>query len=519
MAKKPYSKSTSKKNYLTPDLVNKVSDVFNALIFKGETFVPDEVKLATMTAWNDAIEKMKKDVSPSVIKAAEESVSVMFDGEPYEWVDTVNKTLDQYRRQSDVSLSRAKIDMLKMWYDMAYNDTRSFDIPWLRHMTIGEKFMPFHEKDERYIFKGFTNQSILAYAIEQKDGAHDNIVVFKGELEKLLAHDFKKDPENTKSSDEQSKSHVFSKLKGIPSLTSLFVPSGYTIWVTQAGLRWIGENGEKKPSAEVIIKENLKSVDNKSFVSHPVWAISAVEHLISKEAVESLSKLREVRSAKSDFVLKSEDEDLNDIIDRMIATQIEQQKITLHEGGNDAFYKVIEDSIRIPSRDQFTNPVARYATWTHELAHSTKHLLDRQGLNKFGSITYSIEEVVAESVANLMVRDLHEKMREQRGGLLSNEWEAFYHKYYENASDYGAGWGTKFNFKEHFEQIYSTDQDNKGKQMLSKMMGDVLNAMMVIKNGAINDLEITTELRMQKKEENLDKSRSKARVYDSGLGM
>ncbi|WP_429037587.1 zincin-like metallopeptidase domain-containing protein [Aeromonas media] len=519
MAKKPYSKSKAKKSYLTPDLVNKVSEVFNALIFKAAKFDPEEVKLLTLNAWNEAVEKMKADVSPSVIKDAEESVSVMFDAEPEQWVESVNKTLDKYRRQSDVSLSRAKIDMLRMWHDMAYGDQRSFDIPWLRHMTVGEKFMPFLEKDERYVFKGFTNQSILAYAIEERDGAHDNVVLFKGELEKLLAHDFEKNPDDPKSTDEQRKSHVFGKLKGIPSLTSLFVPSGYTTWVTESGQKWVGENGEKKPSVETIMRENLKAHENKTFVSHPVWTISSIEHLISKDAVEALSKLREVRAKKSDFVLKPEDTDLNDVIDNLINKQVEQQKITCYEGGNQAFYKPVEDTMRIPTREQFVNPVARYATWSHELAHSTKHMLGRPALNKFGSVPYGIEEVVAESVANLMVKDLHEKMTEIRGGKLPDEWQGFFDNYSKNATSYGAGWGGKFDFKQHFERIYNTDQDNKSKQILSKMMGDVLNAMMLIKNGAINDLEVTTEFRNEKLKENIEKSRSRSAERDSEPGI
>lgn len=509
MAKKPFSKS--KKNYLTPDLVNKVSELFNSLVFKAATFEPEEVKSLTMTAWNEAIEKMKADVSPSVLKEANAAVEVMFDGEPSLWVVNVNKTLDNYRRQSDVSLSRAKVDMLRMWHDMAYGESRKFDIPWLRHMSIGEKFTPFMEKGERYIFKGFTNQAILAYSMESKDLGHDNIVLFKGELETLLAHDFVKNKEDTKSTDEQRKSHVFSKLKGIPSLTSLFVPSGYTTWVTQSGQRWVGENGEKKPSVETIMRENLRAIDNRTFVSHPVWAISAIEHLISPEAVGKLNELRDLRSKKSDFVLKMEDVDLNDIIDNLIEKQISEQKITHYEGGNEAFYRPMDDSIRIPTRDQFVNPIARYATWTHELAHSTKHLLDRPALNKFGSVLYGIEEVVAESVANLMVKDLHEKMVEKRGSDLPEEWQAFFDDYHKNSTVYGAGWGTKFNFKENFEAIYNTDQDSKGKQIITKMMGDVLSAMMVIKNGAINDLEITPELRASSLTKNIEKSRERSK--------
>ncbi|MNR53485.1 hypothetical protein D3C85_1735070 [compost metagenome] len=49
------------------------------------------------------------------------------------------------------------------------------------------------------------------------------------------------------------------------------------------------------------------------------------------------------------------------------------------------------------------------------------------------------------------------------------------------------------------------------------MMGDVLNAMMLIKNGAINDLEVTAEFRDEKRKENIEKSRSRSASNDSEL--
>jgi len=516
MAKKPTSnKSTSsyKKNYLTPDLINKVSDVFNNAVFSQRTWDPEVVKKLTMDAWEQASEKLKTECTSAVVNDANEQIQKMFDCPVENWIDSVNETLNKYRRQSDVGLSRARIDLLRLWHDIAYGEKRKWDIPWLRHMTLGEKFMNFYEKDERYVLKGFTNQAILAYAVEHSDKDTDSIIIFKGDLEKLLLHDFVKDEDSKKTLDEQRKSHALSKLKGNPSVTSLFVPSMYDVWINQDGSPWRSSSGEKRPTPEEISSSGLKKGERVTFVSHPVWSMKEIEHLISDDAKSKLSELRSLRSMKSDFILKEEDKDLDLLIDSLIRQQVKEQSIVVTESGNEAFYRPLKDTIHVPTKEQFVNPIARYATWSHELAHSTKHLLGRKGLNTFGSMKYGIEELVAESTAHLMVKDLHEKITNIRGGELPQEWADYFEDYYENAKNYGAGWGTKFDFSKNFEQIQNADNTHKNLQILPTMMNDILNAMQLIKSGLYNDKELSFEIRKTALNENL----SKDRKNDNGL--
>ncbi len=73
----------------------------------------------------------------------------------------------------------------------------------------------------------------------------------------------------------------------------------------------------------------------------------------------------------------------------------------LDNGGDQAFYRPLTDSIHLPKRGNFESAGEYYATLYHELTHSTGHQsrLNRPTLTEvvpFGSETYSKEELVAE---------------------------------------------------------------------------------------------------------------------------
>lgn len=70
------------------------------------------------------------------------------------------------------------------------------------------------------------------------------------------------------------------------------------------------------------------------------------------------------------------------------------------EGGNQAAYSPLTDTIQMPPRSLFVSEENYYATLFHEMTHSTGHhsRLDRgfSKANPFGSHAYSQEELVAE---------------------------------------------------------------------------------------------------------------------------
>ena len=72
-----------------------------------------------------------------------------------------------------------------------------------------------------------------------------------------------------------------------------------------------------------------------------------------------------------------------------------------------AYYSPLLDYISIPALCEYKNPEEYYSTQFHELAHSTGHSdrLNRSGitqLTRFGSHTYSKEELVAEMAAAML---------------------------------------------------------------------------------------------------------------------
>ncbi|HGM5958007.1 TPA: zincin-like metallopeptidase domain-containing protein [Stenotrophomonas maltophilia] len=75
-----------------------------------------------------------------------------------------------------------------------------------------------------------------------------------------------------------------------------------------------------------------------------------------------------------------------------------------HDGGNQAFYRPMTDSIHLPQRNTFHSASGYYATALHELGHWTGFptRLNRDQKGAFGSIDYAKEELVAE-ISSMLV--------------------------------------------------------------------------------------------------------------------
>ena len=178
----------------------------------------------------------------------------------------------------------------------------------------------------------------------------------------------------------------------------------------------------------------------------------------------------------------------------------------------------MKDFISVPEKVQFKNPVLRYAVWSHELTHSTKHLLGRRAASTFGTIPYAKEELVAETCATLQVRNLEEEMRSLRGGELPEAWESYFEDYYENAVTYSKGWGGKFGFNVLFDQLLDADKKDQKARHLHSLMADVMDAFQLIQTGLHNDKPITADLRKESLEKNFIKLREeKNKNNDSEL--
>ncbi|UZK69588.1 zincin-like metallopeptidase domain-containing protein [Sphingomonas sp. S1-29] len=72
--------------------------------------------------------------------------------------------------------------------------------------------------------------------------------------------------------------------------------------------------------------------------------------------------------------------------------------VKVQHGGDKAYYSPGSDFVQMPHSAAFGDLLDYYRTLAHELVHSTGHKsrLDRNILNKFGSVDYAREELVAE---------------------------------------------------------------------------------------------------------------------------
>lgn len=75
-----------------------------------------------------------------------------------------------------------------------------------------------------------------------------------------------------------------------------------------------------------------------------------------------------------------------------------------HDGGDQAFYRLLRDSIHMPKREQFPDAASYYEVLFHELGHWSGHpsRLKRDMSGNFGSESYAKEELRAE-IASMLI--------------------------------------------------------------------------------------------------------------------
>ncbi|MBX9653862.1 ssDNA-binding domain-containing protein [bacterium] len=84
-------------------------------------------------------------------------------------------------------------------------------------------------------------------------------------------------------------------------------------------------------------------------------------------------------------------------------------KADIRTGGNQAYYAIATDSIKMPPFETFRDAESHAATLAHELTHWTRHplrLYRDLGRKRFGDAGYAIEELVAELGSAFLCADL-----------------------------------------------------------------------------------------------------------------
>jgi antirestriction protein ArdC len=82
--------------------------------------------------------------------------------------------------------------------------------------------------------------------------------------------------------------------------------------------------------------------------------------------------------------------------------------VVIHDGGNEACYRCLEDGVYMPDFTAFKQPIHYYSVLSHETVHWTgaPHRLNRDMKHRFGSEGYAMEELVAELGAAFLCAEL-----------------------------------------------------------------------------------------------------------------
>lgn len=529
MAKK-YNRpvKSSLKSYFESSLMNEMFDFLYKLRFDlyADRVSLDKVPLMAMDKWTELRLVALRSTSESIVEKFDDDIRSILAEDPDNFLHAAEKLINSFRRQSDVGLSSAKTQLLDFWSNCRTKGTKRWDVPWLRRIKPAEKFLPFCEKGERYIFKGYANQSIISISmsLQNQSGANpvsDPILVFMGDIKKIVESSIDLDPGTKDTADSQISQKVGEIMKGVKSLTSVFVLTSNSSYRNSDGTRWKGENGEKKPAKELIDSGRVEKIEIKSYTSNPVWCVESILPKLPQSYTDKFNELKDLRVIAQDRARisaateASKDLDLNGIVDVFIDVAISAQKIKASYGGNSAHYAPSIDSIQIPNKDDFVNPVHRFAVVMHELAHSTMHLTDRYTPAKFGTIPYAMEEVVAETVAVLMINDLYEyvfdseftkNLPEELASDRLPVWNEYFSNYYAMSEDYTHSWGEKFDFPEMISSLFTAKSSDT--KLVDKLMENTLNAFQIVKTGLVNGDEITEKLRLDKQSQSLSAERT-----------
>lgn len=524
MAKK-YSGSSksSLKPYFESSLMNEMSDFLYKLRFDlyAERVTLEQVPLMAMEKWNELRLTALKSTSKSTVEKFDVDIQAVVAGSSDQFLSAAEVLINSFRRQSDVGFSLAKNQLLDFWNNCKTTPTKQWDVPWIRRIRPAEKFLPFCEKGERYIFKGYANQSIISVSmsLQNRSGEpplKDPILVFMGDIKKIVESSIELDASSKDTADTQIAHKVGEIMRGVKSLTSVFVLTKNTSYKNSDGSYWKGENGEKRPSKDLIDSGVVEKHEVKSYTSNPVWCVESILPKLPQSYLDKFNELRDLRVIAQDrarvsaAVEAAKDHDINSVVDVFINETIMAQNIKASYGGNSAYYAPGLDSIQIPNKSDFINPVLRFAVVMHELAHSTMHLADRYSSAKFGSVAYAMEEVVAETVAVLMINDLYEYIfdsdftKSLPNDVVSQKlpsWKGYFSDYYSISESYTHSWGEKFNFPEMISSMFGVKSSDT--KIIDKLMENTLNAFQIVKTGLVNGDEITQKMRLEKQSQSL----------------
>lgn len=378
-------------------------------------------------------------------------------------------------------------DIIEFWYSIGNSDLQSWKKPWVYNILEAENAGKFLLNNERKAYQGGFNQFLIASYTRNHNSNLATLILNRTDMAKIFG--------------EESFGETPVVKSGIKSIGSIYSPPVEKIvgkyWAYPNGGRWTGDT--KEPTQEQITALSLteKKVKRPVFDTFPVWSAHDIAHLLPEEYKAKLEELVSLRNRKG-YEFNPEDQ-VENLIDNIIDDVIERQGIEVSDHGNKAYYVPSLDIISRPTKDQFINPVARYAVTMHELAHSTKHIAGRSAQSR-NNTEYAIEEVVAETTAVMMVKQLERQLGdvlEQRPDI-----QIMFQEYYANAMSYNHSWGEEFDFNEKVAQLSAERENQKG--LIKTIIVNIAKAVDILNNG-----DYSRDMRMEFKNKNYEKFASK----------
>ena len=305
--------------------------------------------------------------------------------------------------------------------------------------------------------------------------------------------------------------------EGIKAHTSLFRPNLRSFWVMPDGSIWkCPADGRKWQSPTKTEKENLglkkRSTLNKKmpFSVYKVFSIADVYDRLPEDAKGYVDQVVHERQGVG-MQVDTTDDFHADIMNTMKA-MAQAQGIKVNEGGNGAYYNFVKDEITIPTSEglvnkdgsngsAFTSMVEFASTLAHELAHSTMHLNNRKISPRGDVLGYSIEELIAEMTAQVVISKLHAKYKPMIEAGRS-DIEAEFQDYYANSTAYLKHYSRDETIQSSFldcvqtvvsEQAQAQNENkNENAKLFTDIMGSVFKAVNQLWEG-----ECTPELRKE----------------------
>lgn len=397
------------------------------------------------------------------------------------------KTSPAKESRADKESATIENEILEFWFAIGNSNLQKWDKPWVYNMLAAENAGKFLLNEERKVYQGGFNQFLIASYTRNYESNKATLILNRTDMAKMFGMEAFGDTPVVKN--------------GIKSIGSIFSPpvqkSIGRYWKLPGGARWSGETKEPTPAQIAQLGLEKQEIKRPVFSTFPVWSAHDVYEYLPEEFQKKIDDLIELRRRKG-YDFNPEDQ-VEMFIDHKIDDTIARQGIKVTEHGNAAYYVPSLDVVSKPEKEQFVNPVARYAVTMHELAHSTKHINGRNAQSR-NNIEYAIEEVVAETTAVMMVKQLENQLADilpQRPDIV-----LMFQEYYANAMSYNHGWGEKFDFNEKVQQLANERDNNKG--LIKTIIVNIAKSVEALTNGSY-----TPEQRLEFKNQNFKRQAEK----------